>query len=67
MLSSSLFTMLKLSKMTSLNKLFDYDCVTLYLTSSELSTNTRFYKTSLWISRCYQNIDVSIGMEDIGF
>ena len=29
MLSSSLYTMLKLSKMTSLNKLFDFDCVTL--------------------------------------
>ena len=26
---SSLYTMLKLSKMTSPNKLFDYDCVTL--------------------------------------
>ena len=30
MLSSSLFTMLKLSKTTSPNKLFDYDCITLY-------------------------------------
>ena len=30
MLSSSLWKMLKLSKTTSPNKLFDYDCVTLY-------------------------------------
>ena len=30
MLSSSLYTILKLSKTTSPNKLFDYDCVTLY-------------------------------------
>ena len=31
MLSSSLYTMIKLSKTTSLNKLFDYDCVRLYI------------------------------------
>ena len=31
MLSSSLYTMLKLSKTTSPNKLFDYDCLTLYI------------------------------------
>ena len=32
MLSSSLYTILKLSKTTSPNKLFDYECVTLYTT-----------------------------------
>ena len=36
MLSSSLYTMLKLSKTTSPNKLFDYDCVTLYITKKNL-------------------------------
>ena len=30
MLSSALYTMLKPSKTTSPNRLFDYDCVTLY-------------------------------------
>ena len=30
MLSSSLYTLLKLSETTSPNELFDYDCVTLY-------------------------------------
>ena len=30
MMSFSLYTMLKLSKTTSPNKLFDYNCVTLY-------------------------------------
>ena len=38
MLSSSLYTMLKLSKTTSPNKLFDYDCVALYHMEAETST-----------------------------
>ena len=31
MLSSSLFAMIKMSKTSSPQKLFDYDCVTLYV------------------------------------
>ena len=31
MLSSSLYTLLKVSKTTSLQKLFAYDCATLYI------------------------------------
>ena len=38
MRSSSLYTMLKPSKTTSPNKLFDYDCVTLY----------NFVSVSIW-------------------
>ena len=34
MLSASLDELLKLSKMTSPHKLFDYDCMTLYLAAA---------------------------------
>ena len=39
MLSSSLDTLLKVSKTTYLNKLFAYDCVTLYICIQILFTN----------------------------
>ena len=37
MLSSSLYTMLNLTKTTSPNKLFDYDCITLYIHICKMS------------------------------
>ena len=39
MLSPTLYTMLKLSKTSSSQKLFDYDCVTLYLNYLRLCAN----------------------------
>ena len=38
MLSSSLYAMLKLSKKRSPQKLFGYDCITLYLNLAKLET-----------------------------
>ena len=43
MLSSSLDALLKLSKTSSPQKLFDYDCVTLYLVKSDLSSVHVYY------------------------
>ena len=48
MLISSLYTMLKLSNTTSPNKLFDYDCVTLYYIHSSYSINTLYIHSTLY-------------------
>ena len=50
MLSSSLYTMLKMSKTTYPNKLFDYDCVTLYVFSKAIiiliQVQTKYHPSS---------------------
>ena len=51
MLSSSLHTMLKSSKTTSPNKLFDYDCVTLYKNRDLICTyitHNKLYMNRIW-------------------
>ena len=53
MLSSSLYAMLKLSKTTSPNKLFDYDCVTLYMCYICLTSEVKVVKKLKWRDRLH--------------
>ena len=53
MLSSSLDTLLKVSKTTSHQKLFAYDCVTLYVYSVKQSDQNSFLLNLVSVAKCF--------------
>ena len=61
MLNSSLYTMLKLSKTSSLQKLFDYDCVTLYI-----KIYLGFWEIDHLLLKITVGVDLDKGVENTG-